>query len=183
MENSVSTSENTLASTAASQGSLRLNTIAYSAGSGKKAKRVGRGIGSGFGKTCGRGHKGQKSRSGGKVARGFEGGQMPLQRRLPKFGFTSRKSLYATQVTLAELDKVKDENVSLATLVAAGVINRNIRQVKIFLSGEVQGKKSIELGAIRISKGARTAVEAKGGVVHAAPEKAVYAKKVLNNGK
>ena len=102
----------------------------------KKLANVGRGIGSGLGKTGGRGHKGQKSRSGGKVRVGFEGGQMPMQRRLPKFGFTSRKSLVTAEVNLFEIAKV-EEDVEPSTLQAAGIVKKNIQFVKVVKSGEV----------------------------------------------
>ncbi|MEC7452537.1 MAG: 50S ribosomal protein L15, partial [Pseudomonadota bacterium] len=101
---------------------MRLNTISPAEGSKPTGKRSGRGIGSGLGKTSGHGHKGQKSRSGGRVKPGFEGGQMPLQRRLPKFGFTSRKSFVTDEVTLAEIAKVDGDTASLETLKAAGIV-------------------------------------------------------------
>ena len=110
---------------------MRLNTLAPAEGAKHSGKRVGRGIGSGIGKTGGRGHKGQKSRSGGSVRPGFEGGQMPLQRRLPKFGFTSRKSFVSDQVTLSEIAKVEGDTVSLETLKAAGLIKKEILFVKV----------------------------------------------------
>ena len=116
---------------------MYLNTLKPAPGSTKASKRVGRGIGSGLGKTCGRGHKGQKSRSGGKPMVGFEGGQMPLQRRLPKFGFTARKSRYSAEVRLSELSAMKDDVVELSTLIAANVIPAHSRQAKVFLSGEI----------------------------------------------
>merc|ERR1712174_95336 len=116
------------------------NAFEYSspaAGAKTSAKRVGRGIGSGLGKTGGRGHKGQKSRSGGSVKPGFEGGQMPIQRRLPKFGFTSRKAFVTDQVTLAEIAKVDGDTASLETLKAAGIVKKEIQFVKVVKSGEV----------------------------------------------
>ena len=118
---------------------MHLNTLAPAPGAKSSGKRVGRGIGSGLGKTGGRGHKGQKSRSGGSVKPGFEGGQMPIQRRLPKFGFTSRKSFVSDQVTLSEIAKVEGDVVSLDTLKAADVIDARTLQAKIILSGAVDG--------------------------------------------
>ncbi len=145
-----------------SENIMRLNTLSPAADSKKSAKRVGRGIGSTLGKTCGRGHKGLKSRSGGKVKPGFEGGQMPLKQRLPKFGFTSRKSLSSAEVRLSELNKVEGSAVDLLSLRAAGVINRNIQQVKVMLSGSID--KAVNVGdGIRVSKGAQAAIEAAGG--------------------
>ena len=110
---------------------MHLNTIAPAPGATKDAKRVGRGIGSGNGKTCGRGHKGQKSRSGGSIKRGFEGGQMPLQRRLPKVGFSSRKSSSTTEIRLDVLQNLGLESVDLLALKSAGVVSENILRVKV----------------------------------------------------
>jgi len=124
---------------------------------------VGRGIGSGLGKTCGRGHKGQKSRSGGSVKPGFEGGQMPLQKRLPKYGFTSRVSRVSAQIRLSELNLVGGDVANLETLRAAGLINHGISRVKIFLSGELS--KSIVVQGLGITQGAKAALEAAGGKV------------------
>jgi len=142
---------------------MQLNTLSPAPGSRPSGKRVGRGIGSGLGKTCGRGHKGQKSRSGGSVKPGFEGGQMPLQRRVPKFGFTSRKSLVSAEVRLSELAKVEGEIVSLETLKAAGVLRKDVRFAKVVLSGEIA--KSVTLKGLRATKGALEAIEAAGGKV------------------
>ena len=142
---------------------MQLNTLSPAPGSRPTGKRVGRGIGSGLGKTCGRGHKGQKSRSGGSVKPGFEGGQMPLQRRVPKFGFTSRKSLVSAEVRLSELAKVDGEIVSLETLKAAGVLRKDVRFAKVVLSGEIA--KSVTLKGLRATKGALEAIEAAGGKV------------------
>ncbi len=143
---------------------MRLNELSPAEGSKKARKRVGRGIGSTLGKTAGRGHKGLKSRSGGKVAVGFEGGQMPLKQRLPKFGFKSRKSLVTAEVRLDELNKVDGETVDLLSLKAAGVINNSIEHVKVMLSGEI--KKAVTVAAtVRVSKGAKAAIEAAGGKV------------------
>lgn len=142
---------------------MRLNTLSPAAGSKPTAKRVGRGIGSGLGKTCGRGHKGQKSRSGGSVRAGFEGGQMPLKQRLPKFGFTSRKSLVSAEVRLSELSKVQDSTVDLFTLKQAGLITKNIKSVKIILSGKID--KALTVKGLRVTSGAKAAIEAAGGQV------------------
>ncbi|MBV1921954.1 MAG: 50S ribosomal protein L15 [Pseudomonadales bacterium] len=142
---------------------MQLNTLSPAPGSRPTRKRVGRGIGSGLGKTCGRGHKGQKSRSGGSVKPGFEGGQMPLQRRVPKFGFTSRKSLVSAEVRLSELAKVEGEIVSLETLKAAGVLRKDVRFAKVVLSGEIA--RSVTLKGLKATKGAVEAIEAAGGKV------------------
>ncbi len=143
---------------------MNLDSLSPSEGSNKKRKRVGRGIGSGLGKTCGRGHKGLKSRSGGKVSPGFEGGQQPLQRRLPKIGCTSRKSAKTAKIPLSSLSCYgASEEVNLTTLKKHGVIKSNMRFVKVFLSGEI--KKSITLKGLRVTKGARAAIEAAGGKI------------------
>ena len=140
---------------------MHLNTLSPAPGSNKDRKRCGRGIGSGIGKTGGRGHKGQKSRSGGSVRPGFEGGQMPLKQRLPKFGFTSRKSLVRAEVRLHELNLIKGDVVDIHALKDAGLINRNIIAVKIMLSGEITRK--ITVRGLGVTKGARAAIEAAGG--------------------
>ena len=142
---------------------MYLNTLKPAAGSTKASKRVGRGIGSGLGKTCGRGHKGQKSRSGGKPMVGFEGGQMPLHRRLPKFGFTARKSRFSAEVRLHELANVDADTIDLAALIAANVVPAQTRQAKVMLSGEID--KAVNLKGIKVSKGAREAIEKAGGKV------------------
>ena len=142
---------------------MRLNELSPAPGSKKNAKRVGRGIGSTLGKTGGRGHKGQKSRSGGSVKPGFEGGQMPIQRRLPKFGFTSRVGLVSDQVTLSEIAKVEGDTVSVATLKAAGLIKKDIQFVKVMKSGEIS--RAVTVSGVKVSKGAREAIEAAGGKV------------------
>jgi large subunit ribosomal protein L15 len=142
---------------------MRLNTIKPAAGSKPVAKRVGRGIGSGSGKTCGRGHKGQKSRSGGFHKVGFEGGQMPLQRRLPKVGFTSRKARYANEVRLHELAGVDAGVIDRQALVDARVISRQAKSVKVIASGEIG--KAVKLKGIKVTRGARAAIEAAGGSV------------------
>jgi large subunit ribosomal protein L15 len=142
---------------------MRLNSLKPADGSRPAAKRVGRGIGSGLGKTCGRGHKGQKSRSGGFHKIGFEGGQMPLQRRLPKIGFTSRKSLVTEEVRLPEVARVDGDTVDLAALKAAGVIKQSTLYAKIIASGEIG--KAVTVSGVRVTKGARAAIEAAGGKV------------------
>jgi large subunit ribosomal protein L15 len=144
---------------------MRLNTLSPGAGSKHAPKRVGRGIGSGLGKTGGRGHKGQKSRSGGTVKPGFEGGQMPLQRRLPKFGFTSRKARFVAEVRLNEIDTIQAEVIDLAALKAADIISEEIKSAKIILSGEI--KKAVNVKGLRVTKGALAAIEAAGGKVEA----------------
>jgi len=142
---------------------MRLNTLKPAEGSRPDGKRVGRGIGSGLGKTGGRGHKGQKSRSGGFHKIGFEGGQMPLQRRLPKVGFTSRKSMVTEEVRLHELAAVEDGAVDLASLKAAGVLRQSTLYAKIILSGEIS--LAVTVKGLRVTKGARAAIEAAGGKV------------------
>ncbi len=142
---------------------MQLNTIKPATGAKKSKNRVGRGIGSGSGKTAGRGHKGQRARSGGYHKTGFEGGQMPLQRRIPKFGFNSRKALVSAEVRLKELNQVKADVVDLNALIEANIISRNIKHVKIFAAGEL--KKAVTVKGIRVSKGAKAAIEAAGGKV------------------
>lgn len=141
---------------------MRLNTLSPADGAKQSGKRVGRGIGSGLGKTSGRGHKGQHSRSGGYHKVGFEGGQMPIQRRVPKFGFTSRKSLVSDEVCLHELAKV-DGEITLASLKAANVLNTNVRFAKIVKSGEIN--KAVTVKGLKATKGAKAAIEAAGGTV------------------
>jgi large subunit ribosomal protein L15 len=142
---------------------MRLNTLKPAAGSKKDSKRVGRGIGSGFGKTCGRGHKGQKSRSGGFHKVGFEGGQMPLQRRLPKVGCTARKSRFVDEVRLNELALVEGDVVDMDSLKKANLISREVRTVKVFASGAID--KAVTVKGIKVTKGARAAIEAAGGKI------------------
>ncbi len=142
---------------------MRLNTLKPQAGSKPAAKRVGRGIGCGSGKTCGRGHKGQKSRKGGYHKVGFEGGQMPLQRRLPKIGFSSRLSAVTAEIRLQELTKVDAEVVDLDALLAANLISKNIRRAKIIDSGKIE--KAVSVKGLGLTKGARAAIEAAGGKV------------------
>ncbi len=143
--------------------SLRLNTLSPAPGSRKNAKRVGRGIGSGFGKTAGRGHKGQKSRSGGTVKPGFEGGQMPLQKRLPKYGFTSRIARVTAQVRLGELAKVDAEVIDLDALKAADLVRHDVLRARVFLSGELD--KAVTVKGLAVTKGAREAIEKVGGKI------------------
>jgi len=142
---------------------MRLNSLSPAPGSKQTAKRVGRGIGSGLGKTCGRGHKGQKSRSGGLPKIGFEGGQMPLQRRLPKVGFSSRVGFVTAEVRLSELAKVDADVIDIAALKTANIITKNIKFVKVMLSGTLDKKVTVK--GLRISKGARAAIEAAGGKI------------------
>ncbi len=142
---------------------MRLNTLSPAPGSTTPRKRVGRGIGSGLGKTAGRGHKGQKARSGGRVRPGFEGGQMPLQKRLPKYGFTSRVGLTSAEVRLGELNKVDADVIDIEALKAADVVSRNVKTVKVFLSGEL--KKAVSLKGLGVTKGAKAAIEAAGGKI------------------
>jgi large subunit ribosomal protein L15 len=142
---------------------MRLNTLKPANGSKQNPKRLGRGIGSGTGKTCGRGHKGQHSRKGGYHKVGFEGGQMPIQRRLPKFGFNSMTARDNAELRLHELAKVKDAVVDLLTLKAAGLVGEEIKKVKVILSGKLD--KAVTLRGIAVTKGARAAIEAAGGKI------------------
>jgi large subunit ribosomal protein L15 len=142
---------------------MRLNTLKSAPGSRKQGKRVGRGIGSGIGKTGGRGHKGQKSRAGGFHKIGFEGGQMPLQRRLPKMGFSSRLSLCTDEVRLHELAALETDVVDIDALKKANIISRQIKHVKIIASGTIE--KPVKVRGIRVTRGARAAIEAAGGSI------------------
>jgi len=144
---------------------MYLNTIQASYGARKKAKRVGRGIGCTDGKTCGRGHKGQKARSGGFHKVGFEGGQMPLQRRLPKVGFTSRMSKFSAEVRLNELNNLDAEVIDLQALIASNIIPVFTKKVKLINSGSIA--KAVSLKGISVTAGARQAIEAAGGKVEA----------------
>jgi len=146
---------------------MQLNTIKPAAGSKKARRRVGRGMGSGLGKTAGRGHKGQKSRAGGFHKVGFEGGQMPLQRRLPKRGFKSALKKYAAEITLGELQRLDKDEVDLLTLKAAGLVRELVKTVKVIKSGEL--KRKVSLKGIGATVGAKVAIEAAGGTVEAAP--------------
>jgi large subunit ribosomal protein L15 len=142
---------------------MRLNTIKPAEGSKQVRTRVGRGIGSGLGKTAGRGHKGQKERAGGFHKVGFEGGQMPLQRRLPKVGFTSRKSRRTDEVRLNELGRLEGGVIDIEALQKANIISRNITQVKVIASGAID--KAVTLKGIQVTRGARAAIEAAGGSI------------------
>ncbi len=142
---------------------MRLNTIKPALGAKHNTKRLGRGVGSGLGKTAGRGHKGQRARAGGYHKVGFEGGQMPLQRRLPKFGFHSRKAMVTAEIRLSELNHLTSDVVDLKTLKAANLITSGILFVKVFASGEI--KKPFKLNGIKVTAGAKKAILAAGGSV------------------
>lgn len=142
---------------------MQLNTLKPAPGSKPKKTRLGRGIGSGLGKTSGRGHKGQKARAGGFHKVGFEGGQMPLQRRLPKFGFNSRVNLNTFTLRLVELNKVEPGEVDLLVLKAAKLVPHRADKVKFVLNGEITG--AYILKGLSVTKGARAAIEAKGGKI------------------
>lgn len=142
---------------------MRLNSLKPAQGSRSNAKRVGRGIGSGWGKTCGRGHKGQKSRSGGFHKVGFEGGQMPLQRRLPKYGFTSANAKLTAELRLHELLLTNAEVVDLKALIEANLVPAFTKRVKVILSGEIT--QAVKTRGLAFTKGARAAVEAAGGTI------------------
>lgn len=142
---------------------MRLNTLRPAKGSRRPAKRVGRGIGTGKGKTCGRGHKGQRSRKSGPPRPGFEGGQMPLQRRLPKFGFSSRKAKYAAQVRVGSLVKCDAEVIDLAALREVKLVNHHVRRVKVIAAGDLQ--KAVVLRGLAVTSGAREIIEKAGGKI------------------
>jgi large subunit ribosomal protein L15 len=142
---------------------MRLNTLKPAAGAKKSAKRVGRGIGSGLGKTAGRGHKGQKSRSGGFHKVGFEGGQMPLQRRLPKVGFSSRVGRTTDEIRLHELAKIDGDVVDLVSLKAANLVRQDVKRVKIIASGTID--KAVTVRGLSVTAGAKSAIEAAGGKI------------------
>ncbi|HEY6598547.1 MAG TPA: 50S ribosomal protein L15 [Pseudomonadales bacterium] len=142
---------------------MRLNELSPAAGSKPVKKRVGRGIGSGWGKTCGRGHKGQKARKSGNPRPGFEGGQMPLQRRVPKFGFRSRVALVTGEVRLSELAGIDAAVIDLEALKSANVINKGAKRARIMLSGKID--RAVTVKGIKVTKGARAAIEASGGKV------------------
>lgn len=158
---------------------MRLNTIKPAFGSKSAKKRVARGIGSGLGKTAGRGHKGQHSRSGGYHKVGFEGGQMPLQRRLPKVGFNSQLSLITTEVPLSALNKLQGDVVTVEALIASNIISAKFERVKIMLSGTIdkaltiKGTKTVKnsrgnevfVDVVKVTKGAKAAIEAAGGKI------------------
>jgi large subunit ribosomal protein L15 len=142
---------------------MRLNDLHPANGSKRGMRRVGRGPGSGWGKTAGRGQKGQKSRSGGGVRPGFEGGQLPLQMRVPKFGFRSRIGAVTAEVRLGELSKVEGDVVDLASLKAANVIRRDMQRARILLSGAID--RAVTVKDVAVTKGARAAIEAAGGKI------------------
>jgi len=142
---------------------MRLNSLKPAPGAKRNAKRVGRGIGSGVGKTAGRGHKGLKSRSGGTVKAGFEGGQMPLQKRLPKYGFSSRIARTTAQIRISELNAIAAEVVDLEALKAADLVKDNVTRARVFLSGELG--KALTVKGLAVTKGAREAIEKAGGKV------------------
>ena len=142
---------------------LKLNELSPAVGAKKKALRRGRGIGSGIGKTGGRGIKGQTSRSGSSIPAGFEGGQMPIYRRLPKFGFTSKIAMTTSEVRLSELNKIEGDVVSVETLKAANIIRGDMKRARIILSGEVT--RALTFKGVKVTKGAKQAIEAAGGSV------------------
>lgn len=142
---------------------MHLNTLSPDPGSRPNRRRVGRGIGSGLGKTSGKGHKGQKARAGGFHKINFEGGQMPIQRRLPKMGFKSRVAKTIDQVTLSELALIQAESIDLDVLKASGLVNKTIKEVKVILSGEIT--VPVKLKGLRVTKGARAAIEQAGGSI------------------
>ncbi|MCG7412564.1 50S ribosomal protein L15 [Moraxella nonliquefaciens] len=142
---------------------LRLNELAPAVGAKKTAQRRGRGIGSGLGKTGGRGVKGQTSRSGSSIPAGFEGGQMPIYRRLPKFGFTSQLALTTAEVRLSELNKIKGNEVTLETLKAANIIRGDMKRARIILSGEIG--RALTFKGVKVTKGAKEAIVAAGGSI------------------
>lgn len=143
---------------------MRLNSLSPANGSKTNAKRVGRGIGSGWGKTSGSGHKGQKARSGGYHKVGFEGGQMPIQRRLPKVGFRSRRTAKNAEVRLDELAKLKVDTIDLDVLKSAGIVSINVERAKVILSGKIE--KAVTLSGVSATAGAQKAIEAAGGSVN-----------------
>ena len=142
---------------------MNLNKLKPALGEKSDRKRVGRGMGSGVGKTCGRGHKGQSSRSGGSTKIGFEGGQMPLQRRLPKVGFTSRISRVTSQVTLSQIDKLTETDIDIDVLMNNNLVTKNILRVKVMLSGEIT--RAVNLKGIKVTQGAKAAIEAVKGTI------------------
>jgi large subunit ribosomal protein L15 len=142
---------------------MHLNTLSPAEGAKQSPKRVGRGVGSGLGKTCGRGHKGQKARAGGFHKVGFEGGQMPLQRRLPKVGFRSKLGPQTAEIRLHELSKIEGNEVDLLVLRKAGLINNEVKRAKIIATGKVE--KAITVRGLKVTKGARAAIESAGGSI------------------
>jgi len=142
---------------------MRLNTLSPAEGSRSNAKRVGRGIGSGLGKTAGRGHKGQKARSGGRVRPGFEGGQMPLQKRLPKYGFKSRVGMKTAEVRLSDLGRIEADLIDLDALKAADLVRNDMLRARVFLAGGID--RAVTVKGLAVSKGARAAIKQAGGKV------------------
>ena len=144
---------------------MQLNTLQPAPGSKTKSKRLGRGIGSGKGKTCGRGHKGQRARAGGYHKVGFEGGQMPLQRRIPKSGFRSRQALYRDEIYLSDLNKIEANEIDITVLKSSGLIRFDTKDVKIIGSGELN--RAVTIRGISVTAGAKKAIEAAKGKVEA----------------
>lgn len=144
---------------------MQLNTLQPAPGSKKKSKRLGRGIGSGKGKTCGRGHKGQRARAGGYHKVGFEGGQMPLQRRIPKSGFRSQQALYREEVYLSELNHTESTVIDLAVLIQEGIVRSDTKDVKIIASGEIT--RPVTIRGLAVTAGAKKAIEAAKGTIEA----------------
>jgi len=142
---------------------VKLNDINPRRGSRKQRKRLGRGISAGQGKTCGRGHKGQKSRSGGKVRIGFEGGQLPLQRRVPRFGFRSRIGAVTAEVRIGELDKVTGDEITLESLKSANILSKDVKRARAFQSGEIH--RALTIKGLRVTRGARAAIKKAGGSI------------------
>lgn len=154
---------------------MHLNTLSPGTGCKKIKKRLGRGTGSGYGKTCGRGHKGQKSRSGGKISRGFEGGQMPLYRRLPKFGFKSYKKSSYQEVRLSDLSKIKSPVININVLKSANLISKKIRSAKIILAGSIS--RAVVISGVKVTKGALLAIKNASGEI----KDSAYEKEKSNN--
>lgn len=144
---------------------MYLNTLQPAPGSKKKSKRLGRGIGSGKGKTCGRGHKGQRARAGGYHKVGFEGGQMPIQRRIPKSGFKSRSALYRAEIYLSDINKMQADTIDLLTLMSEGMIRFDTKEVKIIASGEIE--RAVTIRGVSVSAGARAKIESAKGKIEA----------------
>lgn len=144
---------------------MHLNTLQPAPGSRTKSKRLGRGIGSGKGKTCGKGHKGQKARAGGYHKVGFEGGQMPMQRRIPKSGFRSRQALYREEIYLSDLNNLKTDIIDLAALIEGGIVKRSTKDVKIIATGKIE--KPVVIRGISVTAGAKKAIEDAKGKVEA----------------
>ncbi|CAH9017358.1 50S ribosomal protein L15 [Candidatus Nitrosacidococcus sp. I8] len=143
---------------------MRLNTLSFILGTKQKRTRLGRGIGSGLGKTCGRGHKGQKARAGGYHKVGFEGGQLPIQRRLPKIGFVSLSARDSAELRLDQISKIDTDVLSIDSLIRSGLISKRTKKVKVIASGKID--KAVTLDGIQVSMGARLAIEKLGGKVN-----------------